>query len=86
MKYKSKIHISIEEVEEITTLNDQEIDQIAIALEVRIEGLEEYLDHERLIREEWTETLRELEILKKLFAVITDGRIDPKTDKKPIAV
>lgn len=82
MKYKSSIHISKEEGEEITTLNDQEIDQIAIALEVRIEGLEEYLDHERLIREEWSETLRELEILKKLFALITDGRIDPNTGKK----
>lgn len=86
MKYKSSIHISKEEGGEITTLNDQEIDQIAIALEVRIEGLEEYLDHERLIREEWSETLRELEILKKLSDWIKEGGITANTDKKPIAV
>jgi hypothetical protein len=86
MKYKSTIRITNLVNCEKMTLTDQEMDQIAIALEHRIEGLEEHLDFSPLVRKEWSEVLIELDIVRKLFDHITEGRTDPKTDKKPIAV
>ena len=82
MKYNSEINISTPIYEKKFTLSGKEIDVLLEMLDERIDGINEYLDHTQLIREEWTESLSHLETLNSLLDWIKDSKIELNTSRK----